>query len=52
MMDSPNYPQYYVSLKHGYEIGDTYCHGDTSYEVIDIDPLKQLMLIEEVFEHE
>jgi hypothetical protein len=51
-MDSPKYPQYYVNLKDGYEIGDIYRHGDTNYEVIDIEPFNQLMLVEEIFEDE
>ena len=54
-MESPEYPRYYVKLKDGYEIGDIYIHnGNESikYEVIDIEPFNQLMLVEEIVEDE
>ena len=43
--------QYYVDLKDGYEIGDTYVHnGDKTkkYIVVDIEGWNQIMLVEEV----
>lgn len=43
--------QYYVNLKDGYEIGDTYIHnGDESvkYEVIEIEASNQIMLVQEI----
>ena len=43
--------QYYVNLKDGYEIGDTYVHnGDETikYIVVDIEAFNGLMLVEEV----
>ena len=43
--------QYYVKIKDGYSIGDIYIHaGDDKikYEVIEIEPFNQLMLVEEI----
>ena len=43
--------QYYVDLKDGYQIGDTYIHnGDdtTRYRVVDIEAWNQIMLVEEI----
>ncbi len=54
-MESPEYPRYYVKLKDGYEIGDIYIHNNdqsVKYEVIDIEPFNQLMLVEEIIEDE
>jgi hypothetical protein len=43
--------QYYVDLKDGYEIGDTYIHdGDDTkkYIIVDIEAFNDLMLVEEI----
>ena len=43
--------QYYVDLKDGYQIGDTYVHnGDETkkYKVVDIEAWNQIMIVEEV----